>query len=227
MVTGHRSLVCHESTGWCPLVPGGLQKLITYWFLAVSAVVVAFPAHSGLPSLQNRYFLFVWGYQGAGNLPRDSHTFLSVYRGDDLARGRVAPATISWFPADRGLRLVGVERGHNFSLPQTLAMACQDRKHVAAWGPYEIPAALYQRVLARMKLLESGRIDFSALSLRAGSMNCIEAAGDITNKPFHPLISWGHQASRAVVRHLSPFFKDGGRINRTVARMVRWNGCQR
>jgi hypothetical protein len=202
-----------------------LQKLIFYWLLSVIAVVVAFPAHSGLPSLQNRYFLVVWGYQGAGNLPRDSHTFLSVYRGDDLARGRVAPATISWFPADRGLHLVGIERGRNFSLPQTLAMACQGRKHVATWGPYEIPPALYQRVLARIKLLESGRIDFSALSLRPRSMNCIEAAGDITNKPFHSLMSWGHQASRAVVRHLSPFFKDGGRINRTVARTVLWSGC--
>jgi len=207
-------------------VPGRLQKLITYWFLAASAVAVAFPAHSGFPSLQNRYFLVVWGYQGAGNLPRESHTFLSVYRGDDLASGRVAPATISWFPADRGVQLVGVERGHNFSLHQTLAMACQGRKHVAVWGPYEILPALYQRVLARIKLLESGRTDFSALSLRPGSMNCIEAAGDITNKPFHPLMSWGHQASKAVVRHLSPFFKDGGRINGTVARMVLWSGCQ-
>jgi len=202
-----------------------LQKLILYWLLSVIAVVVAFPAHSGLASLQNRYFLVVWGYQREGNPPRESHTFLTVYRGNDLAEGRVAPATISWFPADGGLRLLGVERGRNFSLPQTLAMACQGRKQVATWGPYEIPSALYQRVLARIKLLESGRKDFSALSLRAGSMNCIEAAGDITNKPFHPLMSWGHQASRAVVRHLSPFFKDGGRINRTVARMVLWSGC--
>ena len=83
-------------------MPGRLQKLITYWFLAVSAVVVAFPAQSGLPSLQNRYFLVVWGYQGAGNPPRESHTFLSVYRGDDLVKRRVTPATISWFPADGG-----------------------------------------------------------------------------------------------------------------------------
>ncbi len=200
---------------------------ITFWLFAVIAVVIAFPARSGLPSLQHRFFIVVWGYQGTGNPPRESHTFLTVYRGDDLARGRVAPATISWFPADGGIRLVGMERGRNVPLGQTLAIACQGRKHVATWGPYEISTALYQRVLARIKLLDSGRITYSALSLRPGSMNCIEAAGDITNKPFHPLISWGHQASRAVVRHLSPFFKDGGRINRTVARMVRWNGCQR
>ena len=216
----------YESTGWC-FVRGQLQKLIVYWLVAVSAVVVAFPAHSGLSSLQNRYFLVVWGYQGTGNPPRESHTFLTVYRGDDLAKGRVAPATISWFPATGVVHLVGVERGRNLFLGQTLAIACQGRKHVASWGPYEIPSALYQRVLARIKLLESGKIDFSALSLRPGSMNCIEAAGDLTNKPFHLLMSWGHQASKAIVRHLSPFFKDGGRINRTVARMVVWNGCQR
>ena len=104
-------------------MPGRLQKLTTYWFLAASAVVVAFPAHSGLPSLQNRYFLVVWGYQGVGNLPRDSHTFLTVYRGDDLAKGRVAPATISWFRATGVVHLVGVERGRNLFLSQTLAIA--------------------------------------------------------------------------------------------------------
>jgi hypothetical protein len=206
-------------------VRGQLKKLIVYWFAVLIAVVVAFPARSDFPSLRHRYFLVVWGYQGVGNPPRESHSFLSVYRGDDIAKGRVAPATISWFPADRGVQLVGVERGRNFSLPQTLAIACQGRRQVATWGPYEISPALYQRVLARINLLESGRINYSALSLRPGSMNCIEAAGDITNQPFHPLMSWGHQGSRAIVRHLSPFFKDRGRINQTVARMVLWSGC--
>ena len=209
----------------CSLVPGRLQKLIVYWLAAIIAVVVAFPADSDSPSLRHRYFLVVWGYQEVGNPPRESHSFLTVYRGDDLAKGRVAPATISWFPADRGVSLVGTERGRNFSLPQTLAIACQGRKQVATWGPYEIPLAFYQRVLARINLLESGRINYSALSLRPGSMNCIEAAGDITNQPFHPLMSWGHRGSRAIVRHLSPFFKDGGRINRAVARMVLRKGA--
>jgi hypothetical protein len=162
----------------CPLVRGRVQ--ITFWLFAVIAVVIAFPARSGLPSLQHRFFIVVWGYQGAGNPPRESHTFLTVYRGDDLAEGRVVPATISWFPTTGVVHLIGVEPGRNVSLRQTLAIACQGRKHVATWGPYEIPSALYQRVLARIRLLESGRIDYSALSLRPGSLNCIEAAGDIT-----------------------------------------------
>jgi hypothetical protein len=214
------------TTGCSSLVHAELQKLIVYWLAALIAVVVAFPAHSRLLSLQNRYFLVVWGYQGEGNPPRESHTFLTVYRGDDLAEGRVAPATISWFPAGGVIHLVGVERGRNFSLRQTLAIACKGRKHVATWGPYEIPSALYRRALARIKLLQSGRMAYSALSLRPASMNCIEAAGDITNKRFHPFMSWGHQASKAVVRHLSPFFKDRGRMNQSVARMVLWRGCQ-
>jgi hypothetical protein len=79
---------------------------------------------------------------------------------------------------------------------------------------------------ARIELLRSGRITYSLLSLCAGTMNCIDATGDITHTTFHPGISWGFKASKAVVRHLSPFFKNGGRINKTVWRMVRWNGCQ-
>jgi hypothetical protein len=78
------------------LVRGQLQKLIVYWSAVLIAVVVAFPAHSDFPSLRHRYFLVVWGYQGVGNPPRESHSFLSVYRGDNLTKRRVAPATISW-----------------------------------------------------------------------------------------------------------------------------------
>ena len=96
------------------------QKLIVYWLAAIIAVIVAFPADSDSPSLRHRYFLVVWGYQEVGNPPRESHTFLTVYRGDDLAKGRVAPATISWFPATGVVHLVGVDRGRNVSLRKTL-----------------------------------------------------------------------------------------------------------
>jgi hypothetical protein len=43
-------------------------------------------------------------------------------------------------------------------------------------------------------------------------MNCIEATGDIAETPFRPGLVWGFRASEAVVRHLSPLFKNGGRI---------------
>ena len=64
------------------------------------------------------------------------------------------------------------------------------------------------------------------MSLRPGTMNCIEAAGDITNTPFRPGLSWGFAASEAVVRHLGPFLKNGKRISATVAvSLPIWNRC--
>jgi hypothetical protein len=97
---------------------------------------------------------------------------------------------------------------------------------VASWGPYETNRDLYQRALVRIQLLASGRVAYSMLALRPGTMNCIKATGDITNAPFNPLLCWGFAASKAIVRHFSPFFKDGGRPNKTVAQLtMRSSGC--
>jgi len=190
----------------------------------VSLVIVGLPAVFAQPhhvdGLHNRYFVVVWGYEGDGNAPRDSHTFAAFYNGDDLAKGRVRPGTISWLPADGGVSLTGAEQGRNFSLAETLAMACRDGKRVARWGPYETSFDLYRRALARIRLLASGRMSYSGLALIPGTMNCIKAAGDITDTPFLSGISWGLAASEAVVRHFSPFFKNEGRIDKTVARMT-------
>jgi hypothetical protein len=40
-----------------------------------------------LASLSNRYFVVVWAYEG--DAPRESHTFATFYKGDDLANGRI------------------------------------------------------------------------------------------------------------------------------------------
>lgn len=96
-------------------------------------------------------------------------------------------------------------------------MACREGKQVASWGPYEITFGLYRWALARIRLLKSGKVSYSMMSVRPGTMNCIEAAGDITNTPFRPGLSWGFAASEAVVRHLSPFLKKGKRISGSVA----------
>src|SRR3954469_8416504 len=84
--------------------------------------------------------------------------FASFYDGADLAKRRVNPATISWLPESGRVHLFGVERGRNFTLDQTLALACQSGKKVRSWGPYEISADLYRRALNRIRLLESGSV---------------------------------------------------------------------
>lgn len=203
-----------------------MKSLALSLLAAVIIGLAPLPARADYPRLQDRYFLVVWSYEGVGNLPRDSHTFASFYDGDDLAVGRVAPATISWLSATGVVHLFGVQRGHNFTLSQTLARACRAGKRLEALGPYEITPGLYRRALGRIRLLNSGNVAYSGSALHSGTINCIQAAGDITDSSFHPGPVWGSAASRAVVRHLSPFFKRGGRINETVARMVLRHECR-
>lgn len=157
-------------------------------------------------ALKGRYFLIVWAYQGPDDDLVHAHTFTSFYRGSDLSRGIVRPATISWLPASRAVQPFGAERGHNYSLDQTLRMACQSGRRVKAWGPYEIRSELFQRAMRRMQLLESGNIGYSMINDLPKAMNCISASGDITPTPLQTGILWGEAASAEVVRHLSPYF---------------------
>jgi hypothetical protein len=199
-----------------------LTTSLVFILVAVAPLVVQ---AGNAERLHGRYFVVIWGYESLGNAPGGSHTFATFYSGDDLAHGQVRPATISWLSTTGRVRLFGIERGHNFSLAQTLAIACKTGKRVASWGPYEINVTLYRGALARIKLLNSGRVAYNGSGLHPRGMNCIKAAGDITDTPFRPGVSWGFAASKAVVRHLSPFFKNGARINVAVARMTISNKC--
>jgi hypothetical protein len=209
---------------------GILMKTLTlYSLLIVSFCLISILLMGAAPKdfpedMRGRYFMVIWAYQGQA--PTDSHSFATFYDGDDLADGRVTPATISWLPATGTVHPLQVEEGRNFSLAETLAVACQNGKRVANWGPYEISADLYRRALARIELLRSGKVAFNALGFHSGAMNCIEAAGDIAHTPFRPGSSWGLAASQAIVRHLRRFFKNGGQPNDTIAQSVMSKGCQ-
>jgi hypothetical protein len=183
-----------------------------------------FRHHIKAEDLRGRYFMVIWAYQG--HAPIDSHSFASFYSGDDLAEGRVTPATISWLSVTGVVHPLHSEVGRNFSLTETLAMACQGGKRVGSWGPYEINPELYQRALARIALLKSGKVAYSGIGSRPGAMNCIEAAGDIAAHAFRPGSSWGLTASETIVRHLRRFFKNRGQPNDAVAQFVMSNGSQ-
>ena len=58
--------------------------LSSLWLLIMPAPVFGQP--HDLASLSNRYFVVVWAYEG--DAPRESHTFATFYKGDDLANGR-------------------------------------------------------------------------------------------------------------------------------------------
>ncbi len=171
---------------------------------AVLSLLAALSAGSKVQaeSLRGRYFVVVWGYEGASIDPRETHVFASFYRGDDLAQGGPHPATISWSPASGIVPLVAAERGRNYSLGETLAIARKRGFRVRAFGPYEISAKTYSQALARIRLLNSGAVAYAMINGRAGTMNCIEAAGSIGG-PISTGVSYGFPASEAVARQLA------------------------
>jgi len=208
-----------------------------YFVKLVSVLIVLAVLPVGVPSRAEqvisrsafigRYFLVVWDYQSPDDDVVQSHTFASFYRGDEIANGIIKPATISWLPATGVVQPFGSENGHNFTLSQTLKMACRLGRTVKSWGPYEIEPALYRRALKRVRLLNLGRIQYSMLETTAGSMNCIDAAGNITPAPLDSGLAWGFLASEAIVQHLSPYFIPDKMTEQALKRTLTRNACSR
>lgn len=169
------------------------------WFSQASSLKAA-----ETTALMGRYFMIVWSFQGPDDDLVHAHTFVSFYRGDDLAKGNVQPETISWLPATANVQPFGSEKGQNFSLSETLQMACRAGRRVHSWGPYEIDATLFDSATKRLALLRSGRVRYSMINALPRSMNCITAAGDLTEVPLDTGILWGDAASAKVVQHFSP-----------------------
>lgn len=201
--------------------------VLSLFFLVLGMIPQAALCAEGQGSVKGQYFLVVWASQGRDGDVLHSHTFASFYRGDDLARGVVHPVTISWLPTDGVVHPFSLEKGHNFSLDETLRMACRSNWKVVSWGPYKIRPELYRSAMRRVRELRSGHVRYSMMNAFSGSMNCIIAAGDITPVPLDTGILWGVAASAAVVQHLSPYFlKDGG-APKSLAEMTTATPCQK
>jgi len=186
-----------------------LRSFLAAVVMVATGALAAAQAEPSSATLHGRYFMVVWSYQSPDNDVVKSHTFASFYSGDDLAARN--PATISWLPSTGVVDPFAIARGRNFSLAQTLTMACRTGREVKSWGPYEIRAELYQSAMRRIQLLHSGRIAYSMMGRHRGTMNCIEAAGNLTRTPLDTGMTWGFEATSEVVRHLSPYFKNNGR----------------
>jgi hypothetical protein len=194
-------------------------------FIILSSLAQNSQTLGGQRSSEGEYFLVVWAFQGPDDDLVHSHTFASFYRGDDLAKGVVEPATISWLPVSGTVRPFSVEPGRNFSLDETVGMACHAGRKVSSWGPYKIRPELYHSAMKRIQLLQSGRIRYSMMNASPHSMNCIAAAGNLTSTPLDTGILWGVAASAAVVKHLSPYFLSDASIPQILVDAVTAKAC--
>lgn len=188
----------------------------------VLALLLWLPSGAEARSLNGRYFMVVFGYQTIPNRAVDSHTFAAFYEGRDLEwGGGRAPATISWLPATGIVRPLGRERGRNFSLDETLAIARSRGYEVRAWGPYEITPSLYRAALGRIRVLESGRLLYKMIDgpFSPRAVNCISAVSDIAG-PLHTGTDWGFAASGRVAAHFAPWVMGFPRVDGAVADLI-------
>lgn len=195
-------------------------KRIGLW---LGIVLLGFASAGKAEGLRDRYFMVLFGYQGASNRAVDAHTFAAFYEGSDLESGRVSyPASISWLPATGVVRPLRREPGKNFSLEETLDLARRNGAEVRAHGPYEITSGLFARAMEQIRFLESGAVDYRMINgiFVRGTSNCIAAVSAIGGS-LNTGTQWGFSATQRVATHLSRWTFGFPSANNNVARLIR------
>jgi hypothetical protein len=177
----------------------------------------------GAGASQPHYYALMFGHQSPLNRPAFSHTYSTWVRATRGANGALMvqeQQDISWLPAayDGRVCILGCrpERGHDFTLAETLAEALSSwRLDVAVWGPYEVSESLYQAALNEYAFQQSGEVAYIAddgayhdpafAHEPGGAYNCIHAAASFIPTPWDPQepyfrrkgLEWGFSASEA------------------------------
>lgn len=180
----------------------------TRWPIVLGCLALVLLTPAG--GAAERCYLLMFGSQVRPNVARLSHTFAVFVKaadGDDPARP-IEVTSISWMPRSLHIHTLWPrpEPGVNLQLAQTLDWARTHRQTVALWGPYEIQPELYRRAVARVQLLESGRMSYNVIeaSRRPNAVDCIHAVSGVDVDPglLHTRRAHGELASYLVLHHL-------------------------
>lgn len=179
------------------------------WLLALAATWAAL---SGAARGEDRYYAIVFGSQSHPKLLRLTHTWVTFVRvsgeSTDSNALWVGHHTISWLPATLDIDVWDPrpEPGVNLDVYQTLQFVKGQGQRVMAWGPFEILPDVYQKSLGIMSNLESGRVQYRAISGRDPLVaDCIHAVAAIDpefGRDHYPLIRVGFSASRHIAREI-------------------------
>lgn len=175
------------------------------------------------------YFIVPFASQGLDNPAPQSHSFASFVKRE--ASGRQEWHTISWLPADFYLNYeicvfrnaaqavwneiwnknCEPERGHNYTVMESLNFARHLGRAVAVWGPYRVSAELYELALKQIQALERASVDYLADDRRTRTLlprpavNCFHAMSDLPGYrariPLNPFGIWGVAGTKYVLRH--------------------------
>ncbi len=177
------------------------------------------------------YYVTFFSYQTGANLfltKQNSHTFAQFVHAQPDGAGGVTVADtlhISWMPLSGVVRTLGpTEPGENTEIDFELQRgATVPRARAFAWGPFRIPATIWQRAERQRDLLATGAVLYKASErdrvsrttnyLEDGSaiapefLNCLAAVGDIS--PDGGTIvgtATGRAGTQEIVDHFAPFF---------------------
>jgi hypothetical protein len=181
------------------------------------AIMLAATARAAVA--KDRYFMVVFSAQNSTNSPRAAHTWATFIKASGAGAFprdyKIESHTISWLPASMAVVPVRLrpEPGKNLDLKATFKWVKSVDAHDSAWGPYQIQKGLYERALAQIQALNSGKIAYKAIDLRfrgRGATNCIHAVADIDvdSGLLETGTQFGDAAGELVVRHLQRWLVD-------------------
>jgi hypothetical protein len=165
----------------------------------------------------DRYYLLVFGSQSFPKVPKYTHTWVTFIRVPAAAPGCVAAMeqfSISWMPASLNIRTFRplVEPGVNLSMRESIKVAEDTDQRISLWGPYEIPAGLYRKLLVQKEFIDSGAIGYQCIdtigeaAFSGDGSNCIHAISDadsLFRRQAYPLAFFGDTASLHILRQLA------------------------
>jgi hypothetical protein len=189
------------------------------------ALALALP---GAARADEHYYVLVFGSQRSPPNPNHSHSFAvfvkATGRGPCADSYRLEAHSISWMAVDGVVRVNALlpECGRNFGLYETLRIVQDDGQRVSLWGPYQIDRDLYDRALAQIDLLESGRVQYKAVDVGRcvnRVCNCIHAVSAVEDGYRLAVLSpgWGETASYYLTLRMEPSIIDCNRRHDWVA----------
>ncbi len=180
----------------------------TFVILGMASVLLPSSARAGA-----RYYTIVFGSQSTPKLLRYCHTWATFIRvvgeGDDPNGFQVYQHTISWMPASLNVKTFSpvAEKGVNLDLYATLDVVAKHGEGVTIWGPFQIEPEAYERSLRVKESLDSGAIQYRAISSQRDLVmsDCIHAVASVDpifGRGHYPLIRIGKPASRFMARQV-------------------------
>lgn len=185
--------------------------------LPILRVWVFFLLGAPLPaSAKESYYLLLFAYEGTPNDAEDAHSFGVFVREvscceADGEHHTIEYRTISWLPANFNVRVKCLlpEKGHNYTLEETLDFATRTQKRVSLFGPFQIKKKLYEDACKHADKLERGKVMYKAIDTGYPTFiakNCIHALSDLMLMPPRLRVGTPAYGEAATYRILLTFY---------------------